>query len=872
MDALLISLPKGDQVFTLKGAEHPYRVLLETMDEGAAFLVTDGVIAYCNRKLSDMLQIPMEKLLGSPLAAYLASQDQALVADRLVDPPRQGGWDEITLKSAAGNTLPVLFSCRTVELAGKSGTGVLFTDISTRKQAERQILRLNRLYAMSSAMNNTIAHDHDRDTLFHEFCRIAVELGGFRLAWVGLSDPETGLVKVTAAAGETGFLDGIRVTVNDVLEGRWPTGIAIRAGSHSICNDFLHTEGTRIWHEKARVYGLLASASVAFKENGVVIGAFTLYAGELDYFNEQQIELLQQMGADISFAIDHLILASRLREAERQAHIAAERERNESALRDSEERLRLALDAAHLGTYDWDPSCDWAIWSRRMEQIFGFRPGEFAGRYEDFAGRVHPEDLPKVEAEIVRSRTERNRYACEYRVVWPDGSVHWVFALGEFNFDADGQALHMRGTAEDITERKRMALALYELEAQQAASRYAQSEQKFRTLTEAMPQIVWMTRPDGWNIYFNQQWVDYTGLTLEESHGHGWNIPFHPNDKKRAWDAWQLATQTDGDYSLECRLRRADGIYRWWLIRGVSLHDADGKVVNWFGTCTDIQDMKEYEEKRINAEEALQRLNATLERRVQEETEKNRLKDHLLIQQSRLAAMGEMIGNIAHQWRQPLNALGLVLANLVDAASYQELTPEYLDSQIRTGERLIQSMSGTIDDFRHFFRPRKRPEPFSAATAINEALSLMSASFANNNIKLRLDVAEDVQIAGFANEFSQVLLNLLSNAKDAILAQHKADGLVTIRLSRDKSCANVVVADNGGGIPEDIMERIFDPYFTTREKGTGIGLYMSKMIVESSMCGSISANNMGSGVEVTIICPLPIPGQANERPVQGRRG
>jgi PAS domain S-box-containing protein len=130
------------------------------------------------------------------------------------------------------------------------------------------------------------------------------------------------------------------------------------------------------------------------------------------------------------------------------------------------------------------------------------------------------------------------------------------------------------------------------------------SEAEFRTLAEAMPQIVWITRPDGWNIYFNQQWMDYTGLTLEESLGHGWNKPFHPDDQQRAWDAWQQATAANGIYSIESRLRRADGIYRWWLVRGVPLRDADGNILKWFGTCTDINDIKvaELEISRINLE------------------------------------------------------------------------------------------------------------------------------------------------------------------------------------------------------------------------------------------------------------------------------
>ncbi|WP_190303297.1 response regulator [Methylomonas rhizoryzae] len=125
--------------------------------------------------------------------------------------------------------------------------------------------------------------------------------------------------------------------------------------------------------------------------------------------------------------------------------------------------------------------------------------------------------------------------------------------------------------------------------------RLQETEREFRSLAETMPQMVWATRPDGWNVYFNRQWVEYTGLTLEESYGHGWNIPFHPEDKQRAWDAWQRATQHRESYSLECRLRRADGVYRWWLVRGVPLLNEQGRIQKWCGTCTDIQELKEAE-------------------------------------------------------------------------------------------------------------------------------------------------------------------------------------------------------------------------------------------------------------------------------------
>lgn len=164
------------------------------------------------------------------------------------------------------------------------------------------------------------------------------------------------------------------------------------------------------------------------------------------------------------------------------------------------------------------------------------------------------------------------------------GLGRW-FSVGVYSPATD----HFVAVFDNITERK------------QAAEALRASLEEFRTLAEALPQIVWMTRPDGWHIYFNQQWVDYTGLTFEESHGDGWNKPFHPDDQQRAREAWVEATTNLTTYSLECRLRRADGVYRWWLIRGEPLRDANGTILKWFGTCTDIHDLKLAEVERRQA-------------------------------------------------------------------------------------------------------------------------------------------------------------------------------------------------------------------------------------------------------------------------------
>jgi PAS domain S-box-containing protein len=497
-----------------------------------------------------------------------------------------------------------------------------------------------------------------------------------------------------------------------------------------------------------------------------------------------------------------------------------------------------------------------------------------------------------------------------------------------------------------------------------------ESEERFRVMADSAPVLIWISGLDKLCTYFNRKWLEFTGRTLEQEMGNGWVEGVHPDDFARCLETYVSAFDAREEFTMEYRLRRFDGEYRWILDSGTPRRE-DESFVGYIGSCIDITDRKRAEsalresESRFRAiyeqsqfgiaivtiedwrfiaanpayckmlgyseeelkdltvadvthpddiapereadraggfliekrhlhkngeavwtsvsvtiltdamgkplyrvgmlenvsqrrasEEALRRLNETLEQRVREEVEKNREKDHLLIQQSRYAAMGEMIGNIAHQWRQPLNAVGLILDNILDAHRYNELTEAYLTGQIEHGRRLVGKMSGTVDDFRNFFRPSKEKEAFNALDSVNEAISLVSAGFRNNRIDIELEADEDIRIMGFANEFSHVLLNLFANAKDAIQARRVEKGKVWVRLGKDGAWATLSLRDNGGGIEEAAMERIFEPYFSTKEMGAGIGLYMSRTIIEKNMEGQLSARNVEDGAEFLIRCPL----------------
>lgn len=382
------------------------------------------------------------------------------------------------------------------------------------------------------------------------------------------------------------------------------------------------------------------------------------------------------------------------------------------------------------------------------------------------------------------------------------------------------------------------------------------AQRKYMHAVEQSANSVVITDAQGDIEYVNPRFCEATGYTLEEAIGQNPRLlksgETTPEEYRHLW----ASITAGGVWRGEFHNRRKDGSLYWESVSIAPIRNEKGTITHFVAVKEDITRRKE-------AEESLRRLNETLEQRVTEEVAKNREKDHLLIHQSRLAAMGEMIGNIAHQWRQPLNALGLLLSNIQDAYAHHECDQEYLDESVARGQRLIGKMSGTIDDFRNFFKPDREKTRFSLEGAVRDALSVVEASFVSSGITVALDVEQGVSVVGFPNEYAQVVLNILGNARDAILTRKVQHGRVEIAIGQDEVQAYVSIRDNGGGIADEVMEKIFDPYFTTREKGTGIGLYMSKMIIENNMSGRIEVRNIPDGAEFRVVTPLSGNGAGN---------
>ncbi|MBE0497867.1 MAG: cache domain-containing protein [Campylobacterales bacterium] len=263
----------------------------------------------------------------------------------------------------------------------------------------------------------------------------------------------------------------------------------------------------------------------------------------------------------------------------------------------------------------------------------------------------------------------------------------------------------------------------------------------------------------------------------------------------------------------------------------------------------------EYKERVQERENALQALNNSLKEQVEKEVAAQREKEKMLIQQSKMAAMGDMISMIAHQWRQPLNQLSYVMMNIEGAYDARTLSREYLETKLKEGENLLEYMSHTIDDFRDFFKSDKQKEEVCLCELSDSAIGLIEKGLATQEIRIEKEYLCDKKLMLYKNEMLQVLLNLLKNAQEALGGKENAT--IKLRIYEEQGRANISVSDNGGGVKEENREKIFEPYFSTKaSQGTGLGLYMSKMIIEEHMEGILSLRNSKEGAEFIISLPL----------------
>ena len=500
----------------------------------------------------------------------------------------------------------------------------------------------------------------------------------------------------------------------------------------------------------------------------------------------------------------------------------------ERRLRDSEERFRSLVTAT--STMVWtmtaeglarDDSPSWRAFTGQTEQEWKAK-GWFAA--------VHPDDRAHALQTFRECIGKRSIYESEYRLRRADGQYRWTSAKAVPVFNDDGVVREWVGANTDITEAKEATLAV-----QASAGR-------FRTLIEAMPQMVWSTRADGYHEYYNQKWYDFTGVPAGSTDGPAWDNVVHADDRAMAWKAWQHSLQTGTPYEIQYRLRHHSGLYRWALGRALPLRDGTGKIVHWFGTCTDIHDQK-------LAEDALR--------------DAARRKD-------------DFLAMLAHELRNPLAPISAA-AELMELG---DLDQQRIKQASKIINRQVRHLMALVDDLLDVSRVTRglvqidhSPQDLKliAAAALEQVTPLLEA----RRHRLRMDLTPDAAcVLGDEKRLVQVLTNLLNNA----VKYTPEGGNIDLAIEADGPRIILRVKDDGIGMAPELQPQVFE-LFTQAERsaqraqgGLGIGLALVKSLVElhGGEVGCVSAGR-DKGSEFTVMLPRLLASQAgaSELPLGG---
>lgn len=536
--------------------------------------------------------------------------------------------------------------------------------------------------------------------------------------------------------------------------------------------------------------------------------------------------------------------------------------------------LAKAQEMGKIGTWELDIRKNVLHWTDELYQIFGLPLGTEL-TYETFLDCVHPDDKAYVDREW-KAAFNRKPYDIEHRLLMSDGIIKWVREKAELEFDEQGNCLRGTGFTQDITERKKVEETL-RLINESIASEVG--EDFLRNLAKQLamslgarysfvgelvsPEVdrirtiaIWANGDYADNFEYDLAGTPCEDVIKQEFCAYSEGVQqYFPDD--------HLLTEMGVESYVGIKLTNSSGNMVGIL---VSLHDKPLKdilfikpILTTFALRAAAEIERKQAEEEIKAKQKeIEEINANLEKIVQEEIGKSRQKDFIMIQRSRLAAMGEMMQYIVHQWGQPLNALNILFYNLEIVLNEIDIgtKEKEVEGTIANGLRLVKEMFKTVDDFRNFFKPHKEKVEFVVNKNIKDILSLFGDSFTYSKISVELNETEELKVKGFPNEFSQVMLNILKNAKDAILAKG-VKGKINIDILSEAAAAIIRIKDNGGGISNNILDKVFDSYFTTKAEkdGSGIGLYMSKIIIEEHMGGRINAKNVTGGAEIEIALP-----------------
>jgi PAS domain S-box-containing protein len=508
------------------------------------------------------------------------------------------------------------------------------------------------------------------------------------------------------------------------------------------------------------------------------------------------------------------------------------------------QRYELVAEASNDGLWDWEITTGKLYNSPRWKATLGYEDDELQASLESWSSRVHPDDLDMVMVNINdHIEGKSSIYKAEYRIQHKDGHYIWILDHGKLQLNEQGKPIRMAGSLTNISERK-------------------EKENLLRTVLNCMSEGILVMNTNGEFIYTNPSFCSVLGLSIDQIEGRTpldptWRVIHedgspYPGDTHPSWRTLQTGKAIHNDIQ---GVFTSDATLNWISANSEPLINPESKKLDGVViTFTDITEQR----KMI---EQLKEFNKKLEDEVSTQVNMIRQKDQMLIHQSRLASMGEMISMIAHQWRQPITTIGIVSNTILLDIEFDEVDLMKFKQQLQVINTQVEYLSQTIDDFRNFFRSDKRLQYAKVSLIIEEVRDIVKHTLDQKHIAIIFDIDQDLEIKSYKNEMQQVIMNIINNAADVLIDRKISSPTILIHsFVIDDERFQIDISDNGGGIGEDIIEKIFDPYFSTKssKNGTGLGLYMSKTIVTDHLKGSLTSTNTAEGAMFTLVLPKEI--------------
>lgn len=502
----------------------------------------------------------------------------------------------------------------------------------------------------------------------------------------------------------------------------------------------------------------------------------------------------------------------------RAVQLARQFEASEAALHESEARMSLAAEAANLVPWTWDILRDEVWLTDGGRELFGFPKSEPLN-FNRFLKALHIDDRQRIERVVGLARAEDGEYESEYRVVRPNGETRWIAGRGRVEFDRGGKPVFMRGVSRDVTLRRGVEDALRE------------SEARFRSMADTAPVLIWMSGTDKLCTFFNKGWLDFTGRRLEQELGNGWAEGVHREDFDRCLDVYASSFDARREFTMEYRLRRRDGEYRWLLDTGTPRFGPDSAFLGYIGSCLDITARKQ-------AEAEHQRQNMELAR------------------VGRVAVMGELAASLAHEVNNPIGAMvanasagqRLIAAGKIETEELNELLADIVADGRRAGD-IVQGIRNMVR------KGRERRSLIQINDTIQDLLRIVHAEALGRDVRVTAEVdPAGGQVMADPVQLLQVLLNLTMNGFEAMSVIRSDARRLVIRASRSESGEICIsVRDSGPGLPGGMAEQLFEPFFSTKAEGTGMGLAIARSIIEAHG-GTLSGENCEDGGACFTVC------------------